>query len=90
MPSLSRILVTMEKRQLLRRRKVSSDRRRAIISISAKGKKLFAQVAPEAEAHYARIAETLGTEKLEQLYELLDETYVALMAAQNQADGPPD
>lgn len=84
MPSLSRILATLEKRGLIDRNTVSSDRRRATIAITGRGKKLFTKIAPEAEKHYAFIAESIGTRNLQQLYVLLDNVFSAL-TQQNDA-----
>lgn len=72
-PSLSRILQNLEQRGIVRRAAVPGDQRRAAISLTAKGRKLFDQIAPMSEQRYAFITERFGYGKLELLYELLDE-----------------
>ena len=70
-PSLSRILRDLEARRLIARRLQSSDLRRSIVSITARGVKLIGQVAPESEAIYAEIEALYGAEALGQLRTLL-------------------
>jgi homoprotocatechuate degradation regulator HpaR len=70
-PSLSRILPTMEARQLVGRRQVDSDLRRSVISLERKGLRLLALHAPYSEQIYAQIAQRFGAERLEQLFTLL-------------------
>ena len=82
-PSLSRILQNLETRTLIRRRAVREDQRRALISITAKGRRLFERVAPHAEAHYADITAAFGNRKLLSLYRLLGD----LESSLNQHNG---
>jgi homoprotocatechuate degradation regulator HpaR len=77
-PSLSRILQNLEARGLINRNAVQSDQRRALISISTKGRQLFDTIAPHSEAHYAKIAAAFGENKLTQLYTLLGELNASL------------
>ena len=77
-PSLSRILQNLEERGLVQRHAVQTDQRRARISISGKGRRLFNAIAPQSEAHYDKIAAAFGASKLAQLYELLGELDAAL------------
>ncbi|MGJ4887317.1 homoprotocatechuate degradation operon regulator HpaR [Bradyrhizobium sp. HKCCYLRH3099] len=72
-PSLSRILRDLEARGLIAREVDSRDMRRGVLSISAKGLKLIAQVAPTSEAIYATIAERYGARKLAALHKMLGE-----------------
>jgi len=72
-PSLTRILRNLQKRGLISRRRSKKDQRYAFISITPRGRALFARVAPSSEKEYARIAEKFGEDRLEQLYRLLDE-----------------
>ncbi len=72
-PSLSRILQNLEQRGIVKRHSVAGDQRRAAISVSARGRRLFDKIAPLSEARYHHIAEQFGPGKLELLYELLDE-----------------
>lgn len=70
-PSLSRILRDLEARRLIARRLQSSDLRRSIVSITARGVKLIGQVAPESEAIYAEITRRFGARKLAELQAML-------------------
>ena len=49
------------------------DLRRGVLSISAKGLRLIALVAPSSEAVYASISERYGARKLAALHKMLDE-----------------
>lgn len=80
-PSLSRILQNLEERGLVKRNAVRSDQRRARISISDKGRRLFDAIAPHSEAHYDKIAAAFGKNKLSQLYDLLGELNASLIGA---------
>jgi homoprotocatechuate degradation regulator HpaR len=72
-PSLSRILRDLEARGLIERESDIRDLRRGVLSISAKGLKLIAQVAPSSEAIYASIASRYGVRKLAALQKMLAE-----------------
>lgn len=71
--SLSRILPKLEADGLVSRRANKQDQRRVMISLTAKGRRLFETVAPQSEAIYARLAQEIGGGRLEQIYALLDE-----------------
>ncbi|MGE3987490.1 homoprotocatechuate degradation operon regulator HpaR [Pseudorhodoplanes sp.] len=71
--SLSRTLPNLEAAGLISRRANKQDQRRVIVSLSAKGRKLFETVAPQSEAIYARLAQEIGPARLERIYGLLDE-----------------
>lgn len=72
-PSLSRILRDLEARGLIEREVDTRDMRRGVLSISTKGMKLIAQVAPGSEAIYASIANRYGVRKLAALQKMLAE-----------------
>ena len=72
-PSLTRILQFCEARRTVRRSAHASDQRRALFELTDKGRKLFDEVAPDAERLYADIAAKFGAEKLAKLYTLLAE-----------------
>jgi len=72
-PSLSRILRDLEARGLIERESDTRDLRRGVLSISAKGLKLIAQVAPSSEAIYASIARRYGARRLAALHKMLGE-----------------
>lgn len=78
LPSMSRIAQNLEARKLLERRAVASDQRRAALYLTAKGRALFAKIAPKSVERYANITERFGYGKLELLYELLDDLVCCL------------
>jgi homoprotocatechuate degradation regulator HpaR len=77
-PSLSRILRDLDARGLVERRTDDADQRRSVVSISSKGVKLMASVAPASEAIYAAIARRYGVRKLAELQQMLGELEVSL------------
>ncbi|CCE06544.1 putative homoprotocatechuate degradative operon repressor, transcriptional regulatory protein MarR family, HpcR-like [Bradyrhizobium sp. STM 3843] len=70
-PSLSRILRDLDARGLIERQTDTNDLRRGLLSISPKGLKLIAQVAPTSEAIYAAIAARYGVRRLDELQKML-------------------
>ncbi|MFQ5983637.1 MAG: homoprotocatechuate degradation operon regulator HpaR [Woeseiaceae bacterium] len=72
-PSLTRILQYLESENIIKRTLDSNDQRRSTIVLSPKGQRLFAKVAPDSEALYTDIERDFGSQKLEELYELLAE-----------------
>src|SRR5580700_4454691 len=72
-PSLSRILRDLEARHLIERRTAKADLRRGMVSISPKGLKLIAAVAPSSEAIYAAMTRRYGARKLGDLQDMLAE-----------------
>ncbi|MBW5439643.1 homoprotocatechuate degradation operon regulator HpaR [Bradyrhizobium canariense] len=77
-PSLSRILRDLEARSLIERKTPKADQRRSMVSISEKGVKLMASVAPSSEAIYAEITRRFGASKLVELQEMLGELELSL------------
>ena len=77
-PSLSRILRDLETRGLVERRTAEADQRRSMVSISPKGVKLMASVAPTSEAIYAAITRRYGVRKLAELQQMLGELEISL------------
>ncbi|MDO8863474.1 homoprotocatechuate degradation operon regulator HpaR [Haliea sp. E1-2-M8] len=73
MPSLSRILQNLERRDLIVRVAEQADLRRSLVSLTPAGIALFEKIAPQSEERYRHITEKFGYGKLELLYELLDE-----------------
>ena len=73
MPSLSRIIQNLEKRNLINRVQSESDNRRSVITLTADGQAMFEEIAPKSIERYNHITEKFGYGKLELLYELLDE-----------------
>lgn len=73
MPSLSRILRTLEKRGLIQRGIEDKDLRAAQISITPSGRDMITLIAPHSERRYAEITAAFGADRLATLYGLLDE-----------------
>lgn len=66
-PSLSRILVALERRDLIARRSDPDDGRRSLIDLSPGGVALVATVAPHSERRYAAIESEFGPDRLARL-----------------------
>ena len=79
-PSLTRILQHLESKSLIKRTQNSTDNRRAIISLTARGRCLFNKIGPRLESLYSVIEDEFGIERLEALYTLLAEFYETLQA----------
>ena len=78
-PSLTRILQFLEREKLVRRLVDENDQRRSMLTLTAKGRKLFSEVAPDSADLYGEIEAQFGSERLELLYELLEEFHEALV-----------
>ncbi len=72
LPSLSRILRTLEARGLLRRRTMASDQRTTLVSLSAAGERLLRKAGVESEARYAALTGEVGGANMQRLYALLE------------------
>jgi len=83
-PSLTRIVRTLNQQGLLIRQIDTRDLRRVRLSISDKGRRLIADVAPHSEANYAAITARFGEDKLQDLYDKL----AALVEALDSTDRP--
>ncbi len=77
-PSLTRILRFLEREKLVTRSSDASDQRRYVFVLTAKGRRIYDEVGPDSEQLYAEIEKEFGADKLEALYTLLAEFYVAL------------
>ncbi|HEX6706362.1 MAG TPA: homoprotocatechuate degradation operon regulator HpaR [Albitalea sp.] len=73
MPSLSRLLKTLEAKRLIERSAHKDDQRAAQITMTRQGRRLVEAIGPLSEAIYAQIAEQVSEPHLEQLYGLLEE-----------------
>ena len=74
LPSLSRLLKTLEERGLVRRDAHASDQRATQLSITRSGRALVSRIAPLSEATYAGIEAAVGRDELGELYRLLAAT----------------
>lgn len=80
-PSLTRILRFLEKEGIVDRTSDLNDQRRSVFALTAKGRRVFAEVGPDSEALYAEIEGKFGIDRLESLYELLADFYSAIQSA---------
>ena len=87
MPSLSRILRSLDDRGLVQRRVRPSDLRGAWISVTDQGRVLVATVGEESEERYADIEARLGKARLARLYDELEEVSRRLQRPDLQHDG---
>lgn len=77
-PSLTRILRFLEREELVKRSSDANDQRRYVFVLTGKGRRIYDEVGPDSELLYAEIEKEFGADKLEALYALLAEFYVAL------------
>jgi homoprotocatechuate degradation regulator HpaR len=77
-PCLTRILQHLESDSLISRKQNVSDNRKAVVALSAKGRRLFEKVAPHSESLYAVIEDKFGVDRLEELYTLLADLHETL------------
>jgi len=72
MPSLSRLLKTLQARGLISRARLEDDLRGSEFELTAAGHEIVKEIAPSSEAIYAEIEALVGPAEIEQLYRLLD------------------
>ncbi|WP_273820951.1 MULTISPECIES: homoprotocatechuate degradation operon regulator HpaR [Pseudomonas] len=72
-PSMSGVLVRMERDGLVRRFKSNEDQRRMFVALTEAGQQRFVEMADDMELNYQRLVSRLGEDKLALLHELLDE-----------------
>lgn len=73
MPSLSRIMQSLEARNLIRRRANEDDLRKTMVSSTSTAQAMVAEAAIWSDTRYSDIAQWFGKERLEHLQQLLDE-----------------
>ena len=73
LPSLTRMLRTMEGEGLIERRTEHADRRRTLVSITGKGRALILDHLPDNAAIFARLEARFGASNMKQLLDLLEE-----------------
>jgi homoprotocatechuate degradation regulator HpaR len=73
LPSLTRMLRAMEAEGLLTRAVDAQDRRKSIVSVTEKGHKVIADHAAASKAIFADLRARFGSERLEQLLDLLED-----------------
>ncbi|MEZ5797189.1 MAG: homoprotocatechuate degradation operon regulator HpaR [Paracoccaceae bacterium] len=72
-PSLTRMLRSLTERGLIARARDAGDGRRALLSITERGRALIEAVTPHARAAYDRIDAEFGPDRVARLIALLDE-----------------
>ena len=72
-PSLTGMLSRMARDGLIERTQDPADQRRTVVGLTAQGRSTVAKLVHLIEAHYALMEQSLGKQKLAQLYALLDE-----------------
>jgi homoprotocatechuate degradation regulator HpaR len=72
-PSLTGVLARMERDGLVRRARDPADQRRTVVEATPKGRKMVERLSTAVEGHYQWLEQSLGKQKLAQLYALLDE-----------------
>lgn len=72
-PSLTGILIRMERDELICRLKPESDQRKLFVSLSANGQNLYDIIQPKIDKGYQLIEQKFSTEKLQRLSGLLKE-----------------
>jgi homoprotocatechuate degradation regulator HpaR len=72
-PSLTGVLARMERDGLIQRERDPTDQRRTVVEATARGRKMVARLSDTIETHYQWLEQSLGKQKLAQLYELLDQ-----------------
>ncbi|MFP1632639.1 homoprotocatechuate degradation operon regulator HpaR [Zhengella sp. ZM62] len=73
LPSLTRMLRTMEADGLIARRTDDADRRRTLVCITQKGRALILEHLPDSAAIFSRLEERFGARNLKHLLDLLDD-----------------
>ncbi len=71
-PSMAGVLERMEQSGYITRRRVHHDQRRVLVSLTAKSRRLAAEMSPEIEATYRLLEDALGTEFGNRLHGALD------------------
>lgn len=72
-PSLTGVLARMERDGLVRRARDAADQRRTVVEATPRGLEMVERLSSRVEDHYRWLEQSLGKQKLEQLYGLLDE-----------------
>lgn len=80
MPSLSRLLKTLEVRKLITRSRLADDLRGSEFDLTQAGTAIVAEIAPDSEATYAEIENLVGHAEIEELYRVLDQVVQRLGA----------
>lgn len=88
-PSLSRIIVNLEKRSLIERTAAPLDQRRSNLVLAKAGRALVAGVAPHSESTYNEIEQVFGEGRLSSLLDELHDLTDALSQIDPEARREP-
>lgn len=72
-PSLAGVLLRMQDAGLVARERMDHDLRRVRVSLTAQGRRLGQRMAPQVETRYAELEAVLGVERLQKVYDVLDD-----------------
>lgn len=76
--SLSRILPKLQHDGLIARGAKAADQRCVVVSLTPRGRKLISDTGPDASRVYEQLARDVGPERLEHMYQVLEE-FIALL-----------
>ncbi len=85
-PSLTGVLTRMERDGLIERERDPADQRRTVVRATSRGKRLVVKLSGTVEAHYQWMEQSIGKDRLDQLYALLD----LVIALEAPGDGGDD
>lgn len=72
-PSLAGVLARMDDLGLVQRERLAQDQRRVLVTLTARSRRIAADMAPEIEAAYAAIEAHIGADFIDGFYVALDE-----------------
>ena len=78
LPSLSRMLKSLENDDLVARKTEKEDKRRQVITLTSKGLALFSKMVPESEKIYSEIEARFGKEKISELVMIMQQLRMVL------------
>jgi homoprotocatechuate degradation regulator HpaR len=79
-PSMAGVLARMEELGLVARRRLPHDQRRVRVSLTARARTMAARMAPQIDATYRRIEQTIGAEFSARFQRTLDQLLATLEA----------
>ena len=88
-PSLTGVLSRMDDQGLVARRRVDTDQRRLLVSLTAKSRAIVRRIAPLVEREYRALEADVGRELVRDAYALLDRLSAGLRAAAARARVDP-
>ena len=89
-PSLAGVLARMDELDLVERRRVDSDQRRVLVSLTAKSRALVRRMAPIVEREYQALEAVVGRELVREAYDVLDRLSGSLRAGMMRSSSRRD